>query len=178
MTAMRKHPLASLLRSLARKRDGVAAVEFALVLPLLIVTLFGIIEVGRMMNDFHVVNKSMRDATRYLTRVGVTCDAAGVGNGTIDPGEEVRAVSLAMTGSVVAGGNLLSYWTDTATVTTTVDCIDNTAGAFKGIYAARDYIPRITMSASVPLTFLWGTLIFGSTGLTFNVSHSEVHVGD
>ncbi len=52
---------------------GIAAVEFAIVLPFLMLMLFGMIEIGRALFHYHAVTKSVRDATRYLTRVGMTC---------------------------------------------------------------------------------------------------------
>ena len=63
----------------ARTTHGTAGVEFALLLPLLVLLLFGGIEIGRALHDFHVVNETVRDAARYLSRVEATCDSAGVG---------------------------------------------------------------------------------------------------
>ena len=52
-----------------RAHGGIAAVEFAIVLPLLVLMLFGTIEIGRILFDYQAASKSVRDATRYLTRI-------------------------------------------------------------------------------------------------------------
>ena len=55
------------LKWLTRCERGAAAAEFVLVLPLLLILVFAAVEVGRLMHDYHVVTKSVRDATRYLS---------------------------------------------------------------------------------------------------------------
>ena len=169
-----------------RSRRGVASVEFAIMLPVLIVTLFGVIEIGRLLYDFHAVTKSVRDATRFLTRVGVTCPSGGPSEGPIalyidsNP-QQTIAVNLAMTGSpdnpTVSSDYLLPYWTDPTTISTRVKCIDN-GGNYAGVYAARPYIPQITMTATVPFSFIWGTLVLSQSSINFTVTHNEVHVGE
>lgn len=51
-----------------RKRSrGVALVEFALVLPLLIILLFITAEFGRALYQYNILTKSVRDAVRFLS---------------------------------------------------------------------------------------------------------------
>ncbi len=74
---------------------------FVLILPLLVLMLFGTIEVGRLLFDFHAVSKSVRDATRYLTRIdaaalGLACPATTVNNAAA---EVINAKNLALRGS-------------------------------------------------------------------------------
>lgn len=52
-----------------------AAAEFVPILPVVAILLFGIIEIGRLLHDFHVVAKGVRNATRYLSRLPMTCAA-------------------------------------------------------------------------------------------------------
>ncbi len=52
------------IRGFVRARAGVAGVEFAFVLPFLLLLLIGSIEIGRGLHDYHVVNESVRDAGR------------------------------------------------------------------------------------------------------------------
>ncbi len=49
-----------------RRRDGQALVEFALVVPMLLVLLLGIFEFARAWNVFQVVTDAGREATRKL----------------------------------------------------------------------------------------------------------------
>lgn len=50
-----------------RSQLGVALVEFALVLPLLLVMTFIVTEFGRAIYQYHLLTKSVRDAARYLS---------------------------------------------------------------------------------------------------------------
>jgi Flp pilus assembly protein TadG len=49
----------------ARLRRGVAAVEFAVVAPVLLLLIFGIIELGRALMVQHVLSEAARDSARY-----------------------------------------------------------------------------------------------------------------
>lgn len=49
------------------KQNGVAAIEFAILLLPMIVILLGITEFGRAIYQYNTVTKAVRDATRYLT---------------------------------------------------------------------------------------------------------------
>jgi Flp pilus assembly protein TadG len=46
---------------------GVAIVEFALVLPMLVLMMYIVIELGRALMEYNTVAKSVRDAGRYLS---------------------------------------------------------------------------------------------------------------
>jgi Flp pilus assembly protein TadG len=50
-------------------------VEFALVLPLLLVVMFGLIEVGRLLFIYSVVFTSTREAARYGSASGILAGA-------------------------------------------------------------------------------------------------------
>ncbi len=133
-----------------RSTRGSAAAEFALCIPLLIIIMVAIIEMGRGMHDFHVVNQTVRDAARYLGRSAIDCGAnpgpgceTCVGNnctscqfvnadGTADNTKIPNAQELAMTGDLAGGENLLGYWTDTDTITVQICRIDNQGGKFDG----------------------------------------------
>lgn len=57
-------------RSRRRGESGAAAVEFALVLPVLLLLLFGIIEFGRLMTTYSTVRLASRESARYGSAVG------------------------------------------------------------------------------------------------------------
>lgn len=57
--------IGQLSRRLKRSRDGVAAVEFALVFPLLLTAFFGVIEVGRLVYVQAALNFAAQEATRF-----------------------------------------------------------------------------------------------------------------
>ncbi len=170
-------------RKLRDDRRGIAAVEFAIVLPFLMIMLFGIIEIGRALQHYHAVTKSVRDATRYLTRVDMTCAGAGTGplaNYLGDPSDEAAAKNLALFGSTVLTPSSvynLTHWTDPTTISGTVNCVNN-GNQFAGVYNGVANIPVITLTANVPFAFIWGSVFLNTNSITFSISHSEVHVGD
>jgi len=51
-------------------QHGVAAIEFALLLPLLLVLTFGATEFGRAIYTYNTLDKTVRDAVRHLSQHG------------------------------------------------------------------------------------------------------------
>ncbi len=58
-------------RGLAGDCRGVAAVEFGILLPFMMVLLAGVSDLGRSIWQSHALTKGVRDAARYLSRVDV-----------------------------------------------------------------------------------------------------------
>lgn len=50
-----------------RRDDGAAAVEFALVLPLLLILVFGIIDFGRLMYTANTLTSAVREGARFAS---------------------------------------------------------------------------------------------------------------
>jgi len=55
---LRKHP---------DRARGVAIIEFALILPMLLIMTFIVIEMGRAVMEYNTIAKALRDAARYLS---------------------------------------------------------------------------------------------------------------
>jgi Flp pilus assembly protein TadG len=64
------------MRNRLRHADGQALVEFAVVLPLLLVLVLGVVEVGYALLDQHVVTKLSREGSNLISR-DVTLQDAG-----------------------------------------------------------------------------------------------------
>lgn len=160
---------------------GATAAEFALILPIFMLLLFGGIEFGRLIHDYHVVTKGVRDATRYLSRVPVSCPG-GVGNGVVDdPNDITKAQNLALTGSTTSGSYNLGYWTNPGTVSVVVDCITNDRGGgapYEGIYDGMAVVPLLNVTAAVPFTFIVGTLVSFTPTMSLTVSQNETSIGE
>ena len=175
--------LNSLLYKFRSAQDGMASVEFAIVVPVLLIILVGMIDFGRLLTDYEAANKSVRDASRFLARVRMDCTAAGTGPASgylADASYATLAQNLALTGKTAtptAGSYLLAYWTDPATVTMSVTCVAN-GGTYAGVFTDLAFIPRITVTANVPFSFLLGTIVFSSAGLTLVAAHTEVGIGE
>lgn len=167
----------SFLVGLGRCRRGAAIPEFAIVAPLLVLLLLGLIEFGRGVWHYHVVNKSVGDAGRYLSRVAsteVTCPAGG-GPGSLSAGALALARNLALYGNPAAqGGPILSYWVDPATVNATVVCTDNSTGAWRG----GPTIAFIEVVAQVEFADLGFLASLGFPSITFVADHEQRHIGE
>jgi Flp pilus assembly protein TadG len=173
-----------LLYHLIRGDSGTAAVEFAMCLPLLMTLLFFGIEIGRLLVDFSAVSKSLRDATRYLSQVEMTCPGAAASSGPLssyinNAPDETTARNLALTGTPdtpsTSSDYLLHYWSNPSSLTMTVSCSANTS--YQGIYKDVGLIPQITVSAAVPFNFIWGTTFANAASITINLSHTQTHIG-
>lgn len=158
-------------RRLAADRAAAAAAEMALVTPLLLVLMFGAVELGNYLRAEHVVQKAVRDASRYAGRLPITSYPACAP--TADAVADIQ--KIARTGTPEDGGSVRLYgWVDNSTVTVNVAC-DN-SGTYTGLFVGYpDGVPVVTVSAQVPYPPLFGVLGLSSATLNLNaVSQSAV----
>lgn len=153
----------SLVRRLVRSTRGSAAAEMALVLPLLIVLLFGSVELGNYFYSEHVLVKGVRDGARYAARQAFSNFTACSGS----PGATVEnnTETLVRTGQLSGGSDILPNWTDAGTTfDVTINCTTTISGtALEGIYndvvtnaGAAVGAPVVTVTASVPYRSVFG----------------------
>lgn len=177
MTCNRKYrrPFARLLRDCR----GAVAVEFTLVAPLLFSLALGSIEFGRYLQQHHIVIQSARDATRYLSRIEMTCagttdfccPSTDASWGTA----EATAKNLAMRGSTdPAAPILVSGWSDPSTISFSVTCRDNTGGGYLGEVD----IPIVKTSIVTPYTQFGFLSFLGIGALNISIEHEEVNFGE
>ncbi len=162
--------------SLIRNRQGSAAAEMVLVTPLLLVIMFGSVELGNYFYNNHIVIKGVRDGARYASRrafANYTCPGAVVSN---DDGVLDATRRVTRTGQATSGGTArLWTWTNDNMVDVTVECTDNSAEDYKGIYTGLANVPVVRVSATVPYGSLLSGLGFDSTALTITaVSEAPV----
>lgn len=151
--------------SFLRNRGGAAAAEMALIMPLLLVLMFGAFETGKFFLDVHTVSKAVRDGARFAARQPFTempCGGAAA--------DEANIRNLVRTGTPDIGGTprppRLSYWGDPATITVTITC--DTTGSYSSasIYATAPGGARnVTVSADVPYDALLGFAGIDTSGL-------------
>ena len=149
----------TLLRRLLANTRASAATEMALVTPLLLLLLFGTFEVGNYFLSEHVVQKGVRDAARYASRLPISSYPA------CNPTDPVRVQikRLARTGAPDGTALRLSGWTADDMTTVTLAC--DTSGTHTGIYTVYpfpDGVPVVTVSATVPYLSLFGLLALGN----------------
>ena len=159
-------PVNTLRRFLAG-RAGSAAVEFALILPLLTLLMFAFVGAGRLFWNYHIAVSSVRDAARFAARLPMTC--GGLTNG----GDLLRVQHLARTGDVAGtSAPLIASWTSDASVVVTVTCVSNAGGTYLGRYEDTADIPIVKVTATPPYIDSFG----GLTGVTltgFTVSAQQ-----
>lgn len=148
-----------ILRRLTRDQTGASAAEFALVLPLLLILLFGIIDAGRWMWTYNKAEKATQMGARFaVVTTAIAGDAtaatptglySGYANGTtIIQGDTIPASAF---GKVTCTGSGSGTTVSASCTCTTTPCptgvtTANTA-AFKNILARMQaFLPQITAS--------------------------------
>jgi Flp pilus assembly protein TadG len=169
--------IAHRLKSLLGDTEGAVLVEFAVLAPVLVILGLGAAEIGRAVQHHHTIEKSARDAARYLSRVPASC-ASGVSAASI-----TTAKNLAWTGYATGTAPLLSYWQDpgtNATITVTVDCFANDGATIlnRANAASGSSIPLITVTIDVPYQDIGFLGMLGVTAFSMNGTHSEVSIGE
>ncbi len=185
--------VAGILTGLMGAVSGTAAVEFALFLFFILMPfLFGIFEIGRALEQHHVVTKSVRDAARYVARtrddsggafkpainlIDVGCAGTGAIVGLSNPAAAGDAKDLAMYGKfrpVSSDPPLMAAWdaaADPAAYQTV--CITGPVEVDTGTLK----VDVVTVTAMVPFEDIL-LQAFGIGPITFTVSHQERYIGE
>ena len=156
------------LRQFRKDHSGAALVEFTLLAPLLISLMCGLAEFGLALRQYHIMEKGVRDAARYLSRVPANppCVAADPNWATY----VTQAKNLAIYGVTTTGTPLFSSWTSSATVSVPAPtCLANPR-----VNGAD--LPQITVTASAPYADLGLLSVLGLGPITLTVSHQELKV--
>jgi Flp pilus assembly protein TadG len=157
-----------LLSRFRKAHDGAALVEFSLLAPVLILLMCGLSEFGNALRQYHIMEKGVRDAARYLTRV----EMSGC---TINGGSITVAQNLALTGQTSGGSYLLPTWTTPSTVIVTVaDCVSNTSRVYRG----HDQMPVIEVTAQAPYQDLGMLSVIGIGEIDLEVRHQQLWIGN
>lgn len=125
--------------SRAARQHGIAAVEFAIALPVLLILLIATAELGRMMSQYNTLNKSVRDGARYLAS-----NALQVGVMTVTAAEQTATQNLVVTGNINGTGTALLPGLTASNVTAS----GSTSG-YVTVSASYTYQPILT--ASLPM---------------------------
>jgi Flp pilus assembly protein TadG len=175
------------LDRLARQTTASASVEFALMVPMLVILLFGGAEAGHFVWTQHKLVEAVRDGARFASRLPVT-GTDGVCNGSAetistDQIDQIKLVTRTGQLASASAKSAVPAWTD-AQVTVTVVCdefVDT------GIYAdlgdtdasgAADKGPVVTVAATgVGYPWLFNGLGFMGSGFTLSARSSAAVMG-
>ena len=125
------------LHRFRRSEDGAALVEFALVLPMMLLVFAVIVEGSRMLISYQSAISSVRDATRYLARI-VPTDICITGASISAYDTQVGAIANQNLGGVSLPGSV-----SIQTVTSSLSCV---SGGYRV-----DPAPVATVSATIAI---------------------------
>lgn len=152
------------LNGFRKDESGVALVEFAILLPMLLLIFAVIIEGGRMMWSYQAVAAGVRDASRYLSRVAPAdvCTSGG-SVATYAP------TLLTMVRNSSTGETLFPSGIVVNSVTPTLNCV---AGTLRNSPS-----PMVTVSANLTITFPFSGLfeLAGGTRPTITTTIADQH---
>ncbi|QPC98470.1 TadE/TadG family type IV pilus assembly protein [Qipengyuania soli] len=144
------------MRAFVRCERGAAAGEMALLLPLLILMVFGAVEMGYYFYNQHQVVKGVRDGARFAARqsfVDINCTAGY----TLPSATETAIKEVTRTGQPSGGTTRVFGWVN-SNVTVAVNC--PTTALRTGIYRDEPNAPVVTVSARVNFPSLFHGLGF------------------
>ena len=118
----------------ARQR-GTAIIEFAIALPLLLLLIMGTFELGRLLTEYDTLNKTVRDAARYLASNALSGTTGVV---TITPAVRTATANLVVTGNAAGSGAALLPALSASNVT-----VSNLGNGYVSVSAAYTYAPAL-----------------------------------
>jgi Flp pilus assembly protein TadG len=161
-----------MVRSFIRCQRGGSAAEMALILPLLVVLMFGGLELGYYFYSQHQVVKGVRDGARYASRqsfVALNCDS-----GTVPLNLRIEIQEVTRTGRVSLGTSRVPGWKN-GDVTVSLTC--PTTAITTGIYAGETNAPQINLVAAVAYRSLFAGVGIIDDTYTLNASQQAAVMG-
>ena len=162
------------LRSFLRDRRGTAAVEMALMLPVVMALLFGGMEGGYYFWSEHRVVKAVRDGARYAGRQSF--DQYSCSGSSVTTATATQIKNLTRTGTLDASAApFIPGWADGDTTLTVSACDTATA---TGLFASQSTgAIRVRISADVQYRSLFAVLGFDTSTLRLKASEQAVVMG-
>lgn len=169
----------SIIQRFLTRQHGTAAVEMALVAPLLILLMFGAAELGNLFYNQHILAKAVRDGARYAARqpfVAYNMGACTMSNGAAaNVRRLVRTAQLATAGASARVPNWPEA-NEASTIFVTVNC--DGSGTYTGVYAGNGNVAAtVTVRANLPYTPLIGSMAFPTAGLRINAQSQAAVAG-
>lgn len=165
-------------RQLIRDDSAAAAAELVLALPLLLVLIWGPIEIGNYFMDEHMLVKGVRDGATYAAHQDITkfnCTTNTVDSTVVD-----NTKAIVRSGALTSGTDRLRNW-GSATFTMTLNCVTQASDgtALGGIYSFNTggKVPVITVNATVPYSPVLGNLGFRPATLNLSASQQATVMG-
>ena len=167
-------------------RSGSAAVEMALITPLLLVILFGSVEVGNFFYNEHRLTKAVRDGARYAARQSFTNYSGCTGTAAAVPTALLDSTKLIVRKGMLDSSepDLLANWANGSTIFTVMMQCSTAAGGttLGGIYNGNNvgtagFAPRVIVTASLPYQPILGAFGFTGSGVFLNAAQQSAVTG-
>ncbi len=152
----------SLLTKLRGSCCGVAAVEFALITPIILLVTVTVVELGRSLAQAQAVEKGMRAGAMLAARSDFPISANA----------QLQVTNIVQTGTIDGSGALVAAgWAEPGAQLTI---------SFSSATVDGETIPVVRLQATVPYDLLMPGLIanFGLGQISIDASHEQVHIGN
>lgn len=165
--------------TLLHNEQGAAGAEMALMVPLLIILMFGSFEMGHFFWSEHKIVKAVRDGSRFAARQPISqypCTNSTITDTPLSDATLVTNIkNLTRTGTLTGTGTAkVSGWDNTEiTVTFSCPATATTTGIYQGLVNA----PRVKVAATVPYPSLFGALGFNASGINLNAQAQSPVMG-
>jgi Flp pilus assembly protein TadG len=169
----------NVMQSLISNDDGAAGVEMALLVPLLVVLMFGSFELGHFFWNEHKIVKAVRDGSRFAARQPFSqypCTNSTLTDTAVSDATLVTSIkNITRTGTLSGTGTPKVFGWDNTEITVTFSCpaTATTTGIYKGLTNA----PRVKVAATVPYPSLFGALGFNASSITLNAQAQSSVMG-
>ena len=173
-------------RPLLWSRSGSAAVEMALVMPLLLALMMGSAEIGNYFMSEHRLIKAVRDGARFAARQDFTYYPASSCGGSPDTTNVVTPTQNLVMNGYLSGGTLVTAGVQSSNITVTVICTQTAVTtAMSGIYSKRGSIcggtggcaQTVRVTAQVPYWPILASFGFRGWGMQLNASSQAAVTG-
>lgn len=118
-----------------RKQRGVAMVEFAITLPLLLLLMLATAELGHLICQYDTLTKAVRDGARYAAS---TSALGSTGLVSVTPQIQTAVANLVATGNINGSGSALLPSFSASTVT-----VSDAGNGYVSVSAAYTYVPML-----------------------------------
>lgn len=157
------------LTAFIRDTRGAAAAEMALMIPLLLIIMFGGFEAGHYFYNEHKVVKAVREGARYAGRLPFT--AYDCGSGAVSMETQIKEVTR--TGQPSGGtARIIGFSNDDVTVV--LSCDSSFSG---GLYNKLGAAPKVEVEATVAYPSLLGQLGLLDGGLNVRAAAQAAVMG-
>ncbi len=151
----------------------------ALIVPFLIVLMFGSFELGHYFWNEHKVVKAVRDGARFAGRQPFAyypCTNSTIADTALADATLVTQIkNITRTGTLAGtGAAKVTGWDDTE-ITVTFSC--PATATTTGIYSGLANAPRVKVAATVPYPALLGALGFNASGLNVRAQAQSAVMG-